>query len=127
MRRTDFGGRSCGDCGGCMRCQSLYEACRLRSRHVGKGRNKMIKTTLEIDGMMCGMCESHINDCLRRNFNVKKVSSSHAKGETVIISETAPDEEMLKKVIAQTGYELKGIRSEPAPEKTGLFGLFRKK
>lgn len=38
-----------------------------------------------------------------------------------------PDEEMLKKVIAQTGYELKGIRSESAPEKTGLFGLFRKK
>ena len=35
--------------------------------------------------------------------------------------------ELLKKVIAQTGYELKGIRSEPAPEKTGLFGLFRKK
>ena len=92
-----------------------------------EGGNKMIKTTLEIDGMMCGMCESHINDCLRRNFNVKKVSSSHTKGETVIISETAPDEEMLKKVIAQTGYELKGIRSEPAPEKTGLFGLFRKK
>ena len=87
----------------------------------------MIKTTLEIDGVMCGMCESHINDCLRRNFNVKKVSSSRAKGETVIISETVPDEEMLKKVIAQTGYELKGIRSESAPEKTGLFGLFRKK
>lgn len=87
----------------------------------------MIKTTLEIDGMMCGMCESHINDCIRRNFNVKKVSSSHAKGETVILSEAAPDEEMLKKVIAQTGYELKGISSEQAPEKSGLFGLFKKK
>ncbi len=87
----------------------------------------MIKTTLKIDGMMCGMCESHINDCLRQNFNVKKVSSSHTKGETVILSETVPDEEMLKKVIAQTGYDLKGIRSEQAPEKSGLFGLFRKK
>ena len=87
----------------------------------------MKKTTLKIDGMMCGMCESHINDCLRRNFNVKKVSSSHTKGETVILSETAPDEEMLKKVIAQTGYDLKGIRSEQVPEKSGLFGLFRKK
>ena len=127
MWRTDFGGGSCGVCGSCLRYQSLYEACRLRSRHVGKGRNKMIKTTLKIDGMMCGMCESHINDCLRRNFNVKKVSSSHTKGETVILSETAPDEEMLKKVIAQTGYDLKGIRSEQVPEKSGLFGLFRKK
>lgn len=87
----------------------------------------MQKIILGVEGMMCGMCESHINDCLRQNFNVKKVSSSHTNGETVILSETAPDEEMLKKVIAQTGYDLKGIRSEQAPEKSGLFGLFRKK
>ena len=25
----------------------------------------MIKTTLKIDGMMCGMCESHMNDVIR--------------------------------------------------------------
>ena len=36
----------------------------------------MIKTTLGINGMACGMCESHINDVVRRNFKVKKVSSS---------------------------------------------------
>ena len=45
----------------------------------------MIKTTLKIDGMMCGMCEAHINDTLRRLFTVKKVSSSHKKGECVIL------------------------------------------
>ena len=28
----------------------------------------MIKTTLKIDGMMCGMCESHMNDVIRKNF-----------------------------------------------------------
>ena len=39
----------------------------------------MKKTILTIDGMMCGMCESHVNDAIRANFNVKKVSSSHAK------------------------------------------------
>ena len=27
----------------------------------------MIKTTLKIDGMMCGMCESHMNDVIRKN------------------------------------------------------------
>ena len=26
----------------------------------------MIKTTVKVDGMMCGMCESHINDAIRR-------------------------------------------------------------
>ena len=42
----------------------------------------MTKTTLKIDGMMCGMCESHMNDAIRKAFNVKKVTSSHSKGET---------------------------------------------
>ena len=41
----------------------------------------MQKITLEIDGMMCGMCESHINDAIRKAFSVKKVSSSHSKDE----------------------------------------------
>ena len=47
----------------------------------------MYKITVKIDGMMCGMCESHINDAIRNKMPVKKVSSSHKKGETVIISE----------------------------------------
>ena len=41
----------------------------------------MYQTTLKIDGMMCGMCESHINDTIRKAAAVKKVSSSHTKGE----------------------------------------------
>ena len=40
---------------------------------------RMLKITLGIDGMMCGMCESHINDAIRRKFRVKKVTSSHTK------------------------------------------------
>ena len=42
----------------------------------------MVKTTLGIDGMMCGMCESHMNDAIRNNFDVKKVTSSHSKKQT---------------------------------------------
>lgn len=53
----------------------------------------MIKTTVGIDGMMCGMCESHVNDAIRKSFDVKKVSSSHSKKKTEIISEEAIDEE----------------------------------
>ena len=34
----------------------------------------MVKITLEVKGMACGMCESHINDTVRRQFEVKKVS-----------------------------------------------------
>ena len=49
----------------------------------------MLKTVLKIDGMMCGMCESHMNDLIRKHCKVKKVSSSAKKGETVVISEEA--------------------------------------
>ena len=33
----------------------------------------MIKTTVKVDGMMCGMCESHVNDAVRRAFQVDKL------------------------------------------------------
>ena len=36
----------------------------------------MQKITLEIDGMMCGMCESHINDAIRKAFSVKNERTS---------------------------------------------------
>ena len=85
----------------------------------------MLQTTLAIDGMMCGMCESHINDVIRRNFQVKKVTSSHSKGQTVILSEEPLEEEKLKKAIADTGYTLKSIDTAPY-EKKGLFGVQKK-
>lgn len=83
----------------------------------------MIKTTIGIDGMMCGMCESHINDVIRREFKVKKVSSSHTKGFAEIISENEIDEEKIKKAIADTGYDVTSFKSEPY-EKRKVFFLF---
>ena len=82
----------------------------------------MIETVVMIDGMMCGMCESHINDIVRKNFNVKKVSSSHSKGRCVILSEKPIDESKLREAINATGYEVKSVESSPAPEKHSLFG-----
>lgn len=87
----------------------------------------MIQVTLKIDGMMCGMCESHINDCIRSHFAIKKVTSSHAKGETVITAETAPDLDKLKAAIAETGYTVTDAKVETVEKKSGLFGLFGKK
>ena len=58
----------------------------------------MYEITLKIDGMACGMCESHVNDAVRSKFPVKKVTSSHSKGETVILSEEALSEEALRAV-----------------------------
>lgn len=81
----------------------------------------MIKTTLAIDGMMCGMCESHMNDVIRKNFTVKKVNSSHKKGETEIVSEEALDEEKIKSAVKEIGYEVTSIKTEEYKKKKFLF------
>ena len=87
-------------------------------------RKTMVQTTLKIDGMMCGMCESHINDAIRKEFPVKKVTASHSKGICVIISDAPLDEAKLRKTIDDTGYTLLEVQSEPYEKKGGLFGLF---
>ncbi|MBQ7433839.1 MAG: heavy-metal-associated domain-containing protein [Lachnospiraceae bacterium] len=84
----------------------------------------MVKMTLDVDGMMCGMCEAHVNDAIRKVFEVKKVTSSHSKGQTEIIAEEPLDEEKLKEAIDSTGYKVLGVKTEPY-EKKG-FSLFRK-
>ena len=83
----------------------------------------MIETTVEVKEMMCGMCESHVNDAIRAALPVRKVTSSHAKGRTVIESEAPLDESALLSAITATGYEAGAITSH---EKTGggLLGLF---
>lgn len=84
----------------------------------------MVKITLQIEGMACGMCEAHINNAIRSAFKIKKVDSSHSKGITHIISEQAIDENKLKLVIDQTGYRLLNIKTEPYIKKG--FGIFGK-
>jgi len=80
----------------------------------------MTKITVKVDGMICGMCESHINDAVRRAFPVKKVTSSHSKGQTVILTENDIDEDALRTAIGATGYEVKAVSKEPY-EKKGWF------
>ena len=81
----------------------------------------MYKTTVKIDGMMCGMCESHVNDSIRTKIPVKKVSSSHKKSETVIISENELSEAMIANALDGTGYRGIDVSCEPY-EKKRLFG-----
>ena len=73
----------------------------------------MIKTTVKVDGMMCGMCEAHVADAIRNAFpDAKKVSASRAKKEATFLSEEKPDETIIKNVITATGYGI-GENGEP--------------
>ena len=80
----------------------------------------MQKITVKVDGMMCGMCEAHVNDAVRKAFPVKKVTSSHSKGETVILTGQDIDEAALRSAIGATGYGVRAVFKEPY-EKKGLF------
>ena len=81
----------------------------------------MNKVTLKIDGMMCGMCEAHINDAIRKVYpDAKKVASSRKKGETTFLLDGEPDEYKIKAAISNTGYELNDIKTEPFVKK-GFF------
>ncbi|MBQ8508401.1 MAG: heavy-metal-associated domain-containing protein [Clostridia bacterium] len=84
----------------------------------------MLKITLEIEGMACGMCEAHVNEAIRKAFSVKKVTSSHKKGRTEILSESPLDDDKLKETIEGMGYSLLAVHTE-SWEKKG-FLLFRK-
>ena len=85
----------------------------------------MIQTTVRISGMACSMCEAHINDTIRTAFPVEKVSSSHSKGETVILSQAPLDENALRAAIDATGYTAGEIRAAPY-ERKGLFSFLKK-
>lgn len=80
----------------------------------------MVKITVGIEGMACGMCEAHINEAVRNAFQVKKVTSSHTKKQTVIFAKENIPEQELKNVVSKAGYDVVSVNSEPY-EKKGLF------
>ncbi len=72
----------------------------------------MYQIVLKIDGMMCGMCEAHINDTIRKAFKVKKVKSSRRKKQTVIETEEILSEDEIRAALDPTGYRVTDYRLE---------------
>ena len=82
----------------------------------------MIKTTMKVDGMMCGMCEAHVCDAIRKAVpEAKKVTANRGKKEASFLTDEAVDNDHLKAAIDATGYTCLGIESAPYKKK-GLFG-----
>ena len=65
----------------------------------------MVKIYLNVNGMMCGMCEAHVNDIVRKTTKIKKVKSSHKKKETIIIMESRKDLGLIINAIKSLGYD----------------------
>ena len=72
----------------------------------------MVKTTLNINGMKCKMCEAPVNELIQEKYDVKKVKSSAKENRTVVLSEKELDIEALKGQIADIGFELVSAETE---------------
>ena len=78
--------------------------------------------TLGIDGMMCGMCETHVCDTIRKNFDVKKVTASAKKAQCQITCDQPISRAQLKEALDPTGYVVTGYELGEEKQKRGLFG-----
>ena len=111
---------SCGgSCSGCGMAGSCHKPKSGKSSDtsgdnsiVVEDQNVIKKITLQIDGMMCGMCESHINDAIRSNLNVKKLKTSHATGLSEFQTNDVVSDDRLKEIINKTGYKVLEIKRE---------------
>lgn len=104
IKNKKKGKSSCG--GNCAHCKA---ACHSEGIPSQPG---LVFTAVEIDGMMCPMCESHVNDAVRNHFQVKSVKSSHKTGFCQIESQAPINEEELRKVIEESGYKVLSVSSQ---------------
>ena len=77
-----------------------------------KENTTMIKVTVNVTGMMCGHCEAHVNKAVEAAFGVQNVVSSHEAGTTTFTALEKVDEDKLRQVITDAGYEVTGITQE---------------
>lgn len=72
-----------------------------------ESRLNMKKISLHV-GM--SMCESHVNDAVRKAADVKKVRSSHVSGLTEIICDDNTDVDKIVSAIKNDGYDVKYVK-----------------
>ena len=86
----------------------------------------MIETTVKVDGMMCGMCEAHIGDAIRKQFpEDKKISASAGKGEAKFLLEAELPKPMLEHelhaAVDPLGYKILSVKTGEPEAKKGFF------
>ncbi len=64
-------------------------------------------TTITVDGMTCGHCESAVKTEVGKLAGVTDVSVDLASGQVTIVSETAPDAAAVREAVEEAGYEVR--------------------
>ena len=77
-----------------------------------KEEKTMYKTTVSVEGMMCHMCEKHVNEAVSKAFAAENPVSDHTANKTEFISAEKPDEAKVKEVVEAAGYTVKAVHTE---------------
>ena len=93
-------------------CKLLNECSDINNNNNKKENTTMVKVTVNVTGMMCGHCEAHVNKAIQEAFGVQDVVSSHDAGTTIFSASEKVDEDKVRQVIKDAGYEVTGITQE---------------
>ena len=78
------------------------------SQNTAAGPQKT--AVVSVDGMMCNMCEKHVSTALLSVPGITAAKADHTTGKVDISFVSNPDEEAMRKAIADADYEYKGIK-----------------
>ena len=81
---------------------------------------------MKVEGMMCGMCESHVAEALRKVPGVQSAKASRSKKEARVVCDGDVADQALLAAVNATGYEASDVRTEEDRPKKGLFGFGKK-
>lgn len=77
---------------------------------------------------MCGMCEAHIAEALRRALpEAEGVRASSRRGEAVFFSERPPERDLLQRAVEETGYDYLSAESEACRRSRSIFDFLMRR
>lgn len=72
----------------------------------------MKKYVFSVDGMMCGNCEKHAINAVKKAVSAKAVTASHLDKKVVVTAKKELDTNAIKTAIEDTGYTVLGFSEE---------------
>lgn len=79
---------------------------------ISKESDNMKTYVFKVNGMMCNMCEKHVNNAVRACADVENVVSSHESGTTTVTCKNPVDIDKIKSAILEEGYEVTDVTEE---------------
>ncbi|MBQ7218852.1 MAG: heavy metal translocating P-type ATPase [Ruminococcus sp.] len=78
-----------------------------------KGEDHMVQTIVNVEGMMCPMCEKHVTQAIQTAGiqDLLSVKASHEEGTVELVSETPVNYDIVAAAVKEAGYKPMGIRN----------------